>query len=139
MLKNRKLGFWLTVGAAAAALLGVAAYLVSYLVTRDPVTKEFDRVFSWLTLGLMAGGAIVALAGEALRLRFAPILSAGLYAAAFANHLVETAYPLADILTKVPFFGGNAALAITFAAVFGAAAIIHVAASYMEHNNTTIS
>lgn len=134
MFKDRKPGLWLTVGAAVLALLGAAAYLVSYLVTRDPVTGEFDRVFNGLTPALAVGGALIALLGEAFRLRFTPLIAAILYAAALANHLVETAYPLADILTKVPFFGGNAALAITFSVIFGAVAIVNIVASYMEHN-----
>ena len=70
----------------------------------------------------------------ALRLRFGPILAGACYAIGLARHLVETAYPLADVLTKVPFFGGNPSLAITFAVIFCLAALVHVAASFMEHN-----
>jgi hypothetical protein len=54
---------------------------------------------------------------------------------ALANHLVETAYPLADVLTRVPFFGGNPTLAIAFAAVFLIVAIVHTVGAFMEHNN----
>jgi uncharacterized protein (DUF2062 family) len=52
----------------------------------------------------------------------------------FANHLVESAYPLADVLTGVPFFGGNFTLALIFAIIFGVAVIVSVIAAFMEHN-----
>ena len=48
--------------------------------------------------------------------------------------LGEMAYPLADVLTKVPFFGGNPTLAIVFSVLFGIAAIVHVIAAFTEHN-----
>lgn len=133
-VENRKLGFWLTLCAACAALLGAIAYLIAYASTADPVTGEWDRVFRWLVFGLMAGGALIAVAGEWLRLRIVPILSAVAYGIALAMHAVETAYPLADVLTKVPFFGGNPTLAIVFAVLFAIAAVVHVAAAFMEHN-----
>ena len=63
-----------------------------------------------------------------------PVLAVIAYGVGFANHLVETAYPLADVLTKVPFFGGNPTLAIAFAVVFGIAALVHIVSAFMEHN-----
>ena len=133
-LQNRKLGFWLTLCAACVALIGAVAYLIAYAMTADPVTGEWDRVFKWAVFALMAGGAVVSLAGEWLRLRIVPIFATAAYGVALAMHLVETAYPLADVLTKVPFFGGNPTLAITFAVLFAIAAVAEVAAAFMEHN-----
>lgn len=134
LLKDRRLGFWLTAGAACLALAGTIVYLIVYQVTADPTTGTVDRVFSWLTFGLMIGGAVVSFAGEITRLRFVPVAAMILYSVALANHLVETAYPLADVLTKVPFFGGNPTLAIAFAVLFGVIAVVQVIASFMEHN-----
>ena len=94
-----------------------------------------DRVFSWLTFGLALGGAVITLAGETLRLPFTPILGGACFSVALANHLVETAYPLADVLTGVPFFGGNPTLAIAFSVVFGAAAVLNVIAAFMAHRS----
>ena len=82
---------------------------------------------------LSAIAAVVALAGEVLKLPFTPILGGACFAVGFANHLVETAYPLADVLTGVPFFGGNPTLAIAFSVVFGLAAILNVAGAFMAH------
>lgn len=135
VFENRKLGFWLTLGAACVALIGSIAYLIAYACTADPVTGTWDRVFNWPVFGLMLGGALVALVGEALRIRFVPVISTVTYGIGLALHLVETAYPLADVLTKVPFFGGNPVLAITFAVLFAIAAAIHVIAAFMEHNS----
>jgi len=135
MFKNRKLGFYLTFGAACLAVLAAAAYLIVYAGTADPVSGNWDRVFSWLTFGFLLGGAAVSLCGELFRIRIVPIAAAALYGVALANHLVETAYPLADVLTRVPFFGGNPTLAIAFAAVFLIVAIVHTVGAFMEHNN----
>jgi len=132
--QNRKLGFWLTIGAACIAFVGSIAYLISYALTADPVTAEWDRVFKWTVFLLMLGGSLIACGGELLRLRFVPILSAVAYGLALAMHLVETAYPLADVLTKVPFFGGNPTLAITFSILFAIVAVVHVIAAFTEHN-----
>ena len=134
-LKDRKLGFYLTLCAACIALIGSVAYLAIYASTADPVTGEWDRVFKWAVFLCILGGALISIGGEILRLRFVPILTAVAYGLGLAMHCVETAYPLADVLTKVPFFGGNPTLAIVFAIVFAITAVIHTAAAFMEHNN----
>jgi len=134
LLKDRKLGFWLAAAAAVIAIVGAAAYLIVYAGTADPTTGEWDRVFKWLCFALMLGGGLIGCAGEALRLRIAPVLAGACYAVALGIHLVETAYPLADVLTKVPFFGGNPSIAIAFSVVFALAAILNVVSAFMEHN-----
>ena len=132
---GRKPGFYLTLCAACLAILGSVAYLIAYASTADPVTGEWDRVFKWSVFLLMLGGALISIGGEILRLRFVPIVSAVAYGLGLAMHCVEAAYPLADVLTKVPFFGGNPALAIVFAVIFAIVAVVHTAAAFMEHNN----
>ena len=134
LFENRKPGFWLALGAACVAFIGSIAYLIAYACTADPVTGTWDRVFKWLVFALMLGGALISLAGEALRLRFVPVVSIAAYGIGLALHLVETAYPLADVLTKVPFFGGSPTLAVTFAVLFAIAAVVHVISAFMEHN-----
>ena len=134
LFANRKPGFWLSLCAACVALCGSVAYLIAYAMTADPVTGEWDRVFRWLVFGLMLGGAVVSILGELVRFRLTPVLVIAAYGVGLAMHAVETAYPLADVLTRVPFFGGNPTLAITFTVVFAIAAVVHVAAAFMEHN-----
>lgn len=131
LLQDAKPGLYLSLSAALVALAGALAYVVVYQATAAP---DVDRVFSWLTFGLAAGGAALTLAGEALRLPFTPILGGACFAVALANHLVETAYPLADVLTGVPFFGGNPVLAVAFSVVFGAAAVLNVAGAFTAHH-----
>ena len=130
LFQDAKLGFWLSAAAAVIALVGAVAYVIIYMAT---AAETVDRVFSWLTLGLMLGGAVITLAGEVLRLPFTPILGGACFGVGLANHLVETAYPLADVLTGVPFFGGNPTLAIAFSVVFGVAVILNVAGAFMAH------
>lgn len=134
LFAGRRLGFYLALIAACAALVGSIAYLIAYSMTADPVTGEWDRVFKWLVFVLFLGGALLSLGGELLRLRIVPVLAMAAFGAGLAMHLVETAYPLADVLTKVPFFGGNPTLAISFAVLFAIIAVVHVAAAFMEHN-----
>jgi hypothetical protein len=134
MLKNRKIGFWLASVGGAVALCGSIAYLIAYALTADPVTGEWDRVFKWLVFGLVAAGGVIGIAGEFFRMPFTPICASACISVALAAHLVETAYPLADVLTRVPFFGGNPTLAIIFAVIFAVAALLTVVAAFMEHN-----
>ena len=97
MFKDRKSGFWLAFAAAAIALLGGIAYLIIYSLGRDAVTGEYDRVFNTLTLGMILGGALISFGAELIRSRLLTILAAAAFGVALANHLVETAYPLADV------------------------------------------
>ena len=131
LLKDRKPGFYLASLTALVALVGTLAYLIIYMAT---AAETVDRVFNWMTFGCMIAGAVIGLGTEALRLRLGPILAGVCFSLAFANHLVEFAYPLADVLTGVPFFGGNYPLALTFAIVFGLVAVCQVVSAFMEHN-----
>lgn len=132
MFQNKKLGFWLAFGAAALAVLGTIAYVAIYMLTAGDAV---DRVFSWFTVGFMLAGGLLGIAGELLNLRFGPLVSCACYSLALANHAVEFAYPLADVLTRVPFFGGNYPLALAFVVLFGLIAVISVVAAFMEHTN----
>ena len=135
LFSNRRPGFYLAFGASALAIVGVLAYLIVYFATAGDAV---DRVFDWLTFGFMLCGGVIGILGETLRLRITPILAIACVGVGFAQHLVESAYPLADVLTGVPFFGGNFTLALIFAIVFGLAAVCLVVSAFMEHNKTTI-
>ena len=131
LLENRKLGFYLSFCAGALATIGAVAFVAVYMITAG---NSVDRVFNWLTFGFLLAGGIVGAAAELLSLRFGPLVAVSLMGVGFANHLVESAYPLADVLTGVPFFGGNFTLALIFAIIFGVAVIVSVIAAFMEHN-----
>ncbi len=132
ILENRCPGFYLAAFSGLLAFVGAAAYLVVYLATAAP---EPDRVFDYLTLSMMLAGGAVCIAGEIFHIRIAPLASTALCGVGLANHLVESAYPLADVLTGVSFFGGNFTLALIFAIIFVLATVGQVAAAFMEHNN----
>lgn len=130
MLKNKTVGGCLAFFAAAAAAVSGVAYLILYQAT---AAETVDRVFSWFTFGFMLAGGLTGIAGELLRWGWVPLVSCGCMSVALANHVVEFAYPLADVLTKVPFFGGNYPLALTFTVIFGAVAVVSVIAAFMKH------
>jgi len=132
LFENRKLGFYLSFGASALAAVGAVEFVAVYMLTAG---NSVDRVFNWLTFGMMLAGGLTGIVTEAMRLRFGPLVSVALSSVAFANHLVESAYPLADVLTGVPFFGGNFTLALIFAIIFGVVTVCTVIAAFMEHNN----
>lgn len=138
MLKDRKAGFYISLAAALVALVGAVSYLIVYFVTRDPVTGTWDRVFRLGVFGVMLGGAVVSVAGEFFRLHFAPIIAGVLFGLGLATHLTQAAYPIADVLTRVQFFGGNVTLAIVFSAIFAAAVILHVVAAFFGRGGDTL-
>ena len=130
MLKNKTVGGYLAFLAAAAAAVSSIVYLIIYQVT---AAETVDRVFSWLTFGFLLAGGLTGIAGELLRWGWMPLVSCACLSVALANHAVEFAYPLADVLTKVPFFGGNYPLALTFTVIFGVIAVLSVVTAFMKH------
>lgn len=130
MLKNKTVGGYLAFFAAAAAAVSSVVYLIIYQAT---AAETVDRVFSWFTFGFMLAGGLTGIAGELLHWGWVPLVSCGCMSVALANHVVEFAYPLADVLTKVPFFGGNYPLALTFTVIFGAVVVVSVIAAFMKH------
>ena len=130
MLKNKTIGFYIAFFSGAAAVVASIAYLAIYMAT---AAETVDRVFSWFTFGFMLAGGLIATAGELTRMKWIPLASCACFSLALANHAVEFAYPLADVLTKVPFFGGNYPLALTFTVIFGVIALASVTAAFMKH------
>ena len=130
LLKNKTVGGYLAFFAAAAAAVSSVVYLILYQAT---AAETVDRVFSWFTFGFMLAGGLTGIAGELLHWGWVPLVSCGCMSVALANHVVEFAYPLADVLTKVPFFGGNYPLALTFTVIFGAVVVVSVIAAFMKH------
>lgn len=126
---DRKIGFYLAFGAGVLAILSSIVYVIVYTATKG---QEMDRVFSVANLLLMLAGGIGALVLEYFRFKFGRILPVICYSVAFAGHLVETAYPLADKLTGVNFLGGNLTVAVVFAALFAISAIAAVVAAFKE-------
>lgn len=130
MLKNKTIGFYIAFFSGAAAVVASIAYLAIYMAT---AAETVDRVFSWFTFGFMLAGGLIATAGELTKMKWIPLASCACFSLALANHAVEFAYPLADVLTKVPFFGGNYPLALTFTVIFGVIALASITAAFMKH------
>lgn len=130
MLKNKTIGFYIAFFSGAAAVVASIAYLAIYMAT---AAETVDRVFSWFTFGFMLAGGLIATAGELTRMKWIPLASCACFSLALANHAVEFAYPLADVLTKVPFFGGNYPLALAFTIIFGVIVLASITAAFMKH------
>ena len=131
--KNRKLGFYLAFAAGCLAVVFAIVYLICYLsIAKDNV---MDRVYSIITLLLVLFGGLVILVGELFKIDFVIMAGPILIAVGLANHSVEAAYPIADILTGVAFFGGNQQFAILFIILFGVAFLVGAISIFFEHNS----
>lgn len=129
--RKRCFGFYLAFGASLLGVLSAFGYLAVY---QGMAVGTVDRVFSWLTFGMLLGGSAVGIAGELIQFPFGVLIATAGVGVGFANHMVEFAYPIADKLTGVAFFGGNFALALVFAILFGVTAVCLVVSAFMKHH-----
>lgn len=119
--ENRTPGFYLSLAAGMAALLGAILYVVL-----DGTDKTFTPIGFILALAGVAATALVVFT----RLKFAPLVPTALYAAAFGVVLRVAVPSLSDVWNKVNFIGGNAAMGMTFAGVFFLCALLGVASCF---------
>lgn len=126
---DRKIGFYLAFGSALLAIVSAILYLIVYFAIKG---QEMDRVFSVTNVVFIFVGGLVALVLENFRFKFGRIVPVIFYSVGFAGHIVETAYPLADIYAGVDFFGGNLTVALIFVALFGISTIAAVVASFKD-------
>ncbi len=129
--ENRKTGFYLSLLASVVAVLTSVAYVLVYQLTAG---NEVDRVFNWLTFVFILAGGIAGIIALNTRTTFSPMIVTALFSVAFANHVVEFAYPLADAITGVPFFGGNFNMALVFTIFFSIVTICQLISTFMKQN-----
>lgn len=126
-MKKWNPGQILLLAAAAAAIIGSILYIV---------LDGSDKTFHLL-------GFILALVGAAstaigfTKLKFAPLVPAALYSAAFGLVLRLAMPSLSDVWNKVNFIGGNAAMGMTFSAVYLLCAALAVAACFLGTENAS--
>ena len=89
--KDRKIGFYLSFGAGAFAVIAAIVYLSVYMATKG---QEIDRVFSVMNLVLMLVGGLGAIVLEQFRFKFGRILPVACYCdslrrAVFRRHAVR--------------------------------------------------
>lgn len=105
IFQNRGPGFYLSLIAGAAALLGAVLYLI---------LDGGDKTFTPVGFGLALAGAASTALVVFTRLKFAPFIPSALYAAAFGVVLRVAVPSLSDVWNKVNFIGGNAAMGMGF-------------------------
>ncbi len=127
--KDRKLGFYLSFGGGALAVISALIYIIVYMATAG---NQVDRVFSYWNFALMLVGGLGAIVLEYFNFKFGRILPVCCYSIAVASHYAESAYPLADALTGVNFLGGNLPLAIAFAVLFTISALSAIVANFTD-------
>ncbi len=120
--ENRTPGFCLSLAAAVIGLIGAVLYIA---------LDGSDRTFTILGFAFALAGAVSTALVVFTRLKFAPIVPAALYAAAFGLVLRVALPSLSDVWNKVNFIGGNAAMGMAFSAVFLVCAVLGCAACFL--------
>jgi hypothetical protein len=120
---NRTVGFYIGLAAAVVALVSNVVFIIVGLG---------DRTFSLLTFFFIILGAGTEAIVVFTDWKFAPALPAIFFSVALGRHFYLAAFPLADLVTKIDFFGGKIAVAIGFSAIFGVCTIAAVASSFMS-------
>lgn len=89
--------------------------------------QDYSKTLSFY---MVLSGAIVGLVTFFVRIQLAsdylPLLSLALYAIGTGRQLYLAAYPFADLLTGVNWFGGNLSVYLTFFVLFLVASIMEV-------------
>lgn len=121
--KGRTIGFWLGLGAAAAALTGNIAFII--LAYGDKVFSI--AVFILILVGVLSQGLVIF-----TDFKFAPLAPLAFFAVAAAINLYVGLPSMSDIWNGVVFIGGRGDLAIVFSIVFFAVSAVSSAACYMQ-------
>ncbi len=124
LFKDRAVGFWL--GLAAAAVLLVADVLYIALDVGDDVT------FSATAFALILVGALFMTLDVLFDWQFVPIVSVALCSVGFGLQLCPALESYSDIINEVNFVGGNAKLAVAFSAVFAVGVIAMIVSTFMS-------
>jgi hypothetical protein len=123
LFKERNVGFWLLLFAAAAALIISVLYLA---------LDGSDRTFSLPAFCLALGGVFsILLVLFVRKCSLTPFVTAALFAAASALVLRVALPSLSDVWNKVNFIGGNAFLGMGFFGLYLICAVLAVVSCYL--------
>jgi hypothetical protein len=125
MLKDRKVGFYISLVGCAIALIGSILY-----IALDIGDKTFS-IYAFI-LGLISAlsfALVLFIRNDILEV-VPTILASG----AFAFALRAALPSLSDVWNGVNFIGGNAALGVTFTAIYLVSAALGVVSSFMGQN-----
>ena len=121
--KNRTIGFYIGLAAAAIAFVGAVLYVA---------TDASDRTFSAAGFALMLVGAAVEIVVIFSDIKVAPLVSALLYIVGFALTVNAALPSISDVWNGVHFIGGNATLGIIFSVTFFISAAAGIVACFMN-------
>ena len=121
--KNRTIGFYIGLAAAAIAFVGAVLYVA---------TDAADRTFSAAGFALMLVGAAAEIVVIFSDIKVAPLVSALLYIVGFALTVNAALPSISDVWNGVHFIGGNATLGIIFSVTFFISAAAGIVACFMN-------
>ncbi len=121
--KNRTIGFYIGLAAAAIAFVGAVLYVA---------TDASDRTFSAAGFALMLVGAAAEIVVIFSDIKVAPLVSALLYIVGFALTVNAALPSISDVWNGVHFIGGNATLGIIFSVTFFISAAAGIVACFMN-------
>lgn len=135
--KDRTIGFWIGFGAGCFFLIATIALIVLYYsdnVFFHPDNRDRVRM-AWVFAFFLIGVALQ-VCPLFTDLKFAPVIPVIFYSLGVGMYLRLAMFPIADIITGVPFFGGNSGAVIAFVILLGIGAIAAVATCFMSQRKT---
>lgn len=121
--KDRSVGFWLGLAAAAVAIISSVLY----------IAVDFgDKSFSIQAFIIMLLGGLSFALVMFTNFKTATLVPSILYVVGFAYALDYTLPPLSDVWNGVNFIGGNAAAGLSFTIAFLVCAILSIVSTFME-------
>lgn len=125
--KDRTIGFYIGLGAAAIAFVSSIIFII---------TAFNDRTFSVITFVFL----LLAVVSESIVIftdfKFASAVPVVFYAVALGMHFRNAMFPIADQIAGVPFLGGNIVIAISFAIIFSVVAVSAVVSCFMKQRKS---
>ncbi len=126
--KNRTVGYWLNLSAAAIAILS-AILLVA--------VDSGDKTCSMSAFAMMLVGGLLFTAVMFVNIDILPVIPGIFYIAGFALELTATLPSLSDVWNGVNFIGGNAYTGLAFTILFAVSVILSIVANFMNHCKQT--
>lgn len=121
--KDRTIGFWIGLGAAALAIVSSILFIA---------LDYGDKSFSVQAFALMLVGGLTYAAVMFTNFKTVALIPAIFYVIGFGYSLDYTLPPLSDVWNGVNFIGGNAFMGLAFCIIFLICTILGIVTNFMN-------
>lgn len=131
LFENRTVGFYLGLGAALWMLVSDVVYMI--LDAGALKIEDYSKTLAfWMILIGVVAELINVFVDERHLSPFLPILPVVFYAIGLGRQIYLTAYPIADVMTGVNWFGGNLNVYLTCFILFFIGTLTAIVSSFMK-------